>query len=158
MNTKTKLTLLAGPLALGLCACGGQNNYLPDPVDSNWTAYQQVIVAHPGMECVMVWGPGVYQYPCYPMGTTIPYSVHVYYPRTGYCGCWHTAARPTNYKPVYVNKTTYNKTVINNTTVVNNNSNNKTTTNNKPTSPPKTGSTTSLNKGSSRSTGTSGRR
>lgn len=124
MNNKIKIGLLALPIAAALTACGsGGDDYIPDASDADYAALNAAIIAHPGMNCYMEWGNGVYINNCVQRGYVIPYSVHVYYPRTGYCGCLSVAPRPSNYRPVYVNKTTYQKTVINKQTnvTVNNN-------------------------------------
>lgn len=120
MNNKLKLSLVAVGAAATLCACSNTDTYVPDPVASDWSTYNTVVLAHPGQHCVMEWGAGVYVSNCYPATAVIPYSVHIYYgaPGTRYCGCWSVAARPVNYRPVYVNKTTYQKTVINKQTNV----------------------------------------
>ena len=120
MNSKNWALALGGvALAFSLTACGSSDdNYVPDAMDSDYTALNTAIVAHPGMNCYMYWGNGSYMNNCVPTGYVIPYSVHVYYPRSGYCGCLSVAQRPANYRPVYVNKTTYVKT---HTTVVVNN-------------------------------------
>jgi hypothetical protein len=142
VNTKFKLGLLAVPLVAALCACGGSDTYVPTADDADYAALQTVVVSHPGQHCVMEWGNGVYVDNCYPVGTVIPYSVHVYYPRG--CGCnWAVASRPANYRPVYVNKTTYQTTVINKQTTVHVNGTGSTTTSNSKTSMTKKSSTTS---------------
>lgn len=124
MNNKLKIGLLALPIAAALTACGsGGNDYIPDASDADYAALNTAIIAHPGMNCYMEWGNGVYINNCVQRGYVIPYSVHVYYPRTGYCGCLSVAPRPSNYRPVYVNKTTYQQTVINKQTTVKVNNN-----------------------------------
>lgn len=120
MNNKIKLGLVAVVGAIALCACSdGSADYIPDATDADYAALNTMVIAHPGLHCVMEWGNGAYVSNCYPATMVLPYSVHVYYPRG--CGCsWPVAARPANYRPVYVNKTVYQRTVINKQTTVNN--------------------------------------
>lgn len=143
MNSKAwKLALGGVALTFALTACGGSSDdgeYIPDPVDADYATYTTVVAAHPGMHCVMEWGPGLYVSNCYPVTAVIPYSVGIYYGRgvTVMPSGWSVAPRPANYSTVYVNRKTYtpgrttnvtvNKNVTINQTVINNNQKTSTT-------------------------------
>lgn len=132
MNSKAwKLALCGAALTFALTACGSDDgDYVPEPTAAEQTTYNTYVLAHPGQECVMTWGAGLYVNNCYPMGTVIPYSYHVYYPRTGYCGCWSTAPRPANYTTVYVKRSSYQPGRTTNVTI--NKTTNVAVNNNKP--------------------------